>query len=672
MPRLFGDSILRATDSDDEPVPGALLTVYEAGTTTEVPTYSDADLSIAQSVPVVASSAGVFPPVYVPPGTYKLGVTTASGAAISGYPVDNVVAGVGITSVISKDFDNRAAAQAATIASDVGAVRLLGYTTAGDGETAQYKRAASSPGHAGSFQDAEDNWWEIANAKVQVEQLGAVADGATNARGALQSALSFRSEVGLTGSYAISGAVDVSAAGYFRRIIGQGQTFIQMLDAAATFAFGETAAAYGCEIGHVRIEGNDVALVPLRMAEISFSHHVLVHDTMIRGYVDFGIKVEGNNDGSRFERVIIENAPSSHSGSAAFRHLEVGPISGINCTFANCNGWSYWGDYQANWTDCRFTFGVQGLIKFTPTKPTRVLSIRGPYIENVGFRSGAGVPTGSPIGILADGGDIYPNGGIVIDSPQKFYAGWASDLIVARDGAWIHYITGSVPIDGNTVPFTPASPPDPQSGRQLQLFSVLGIDSGSFLRIEGPLKTNFYHVTDNPDGSYADFIGRFQPQSQGYPLRVGGNGHKRVWAGDMTTTTGWTSSNLSSFTSVSGRLRAVCDGTGCNVFQTAAISKADSECLVGKIIVLQMTATPKGAGPFNLNCGLQGAGLSKMTTASSWTEEAGSGSRTYHSFVAYVESDEDIRVNLRPNDSGSEASTSEVDIHEAEIWVLDA
>jgi hypothetical protein len=44
--------------------PGALLDVFQAGTTTRISVFSDSDLSAALSNPVVANSSGVFPSVY--------------------------------------------------------------------------------------------------------------------------------------------------------------------------------------------------------------------------------------------------------------------------------------------------------------------------------------------------------------------------------------------------------------------------------------------------------------------------------------------------------------------------------------------------------------------------------------------------------------------------------
>jgi len=92
MPRLFADTVLRACDANDTPSSGARLFVYLAGTTMPVTTFSDAALTTPQAFPVVADSAGVFPPVYVAAGLYKIALRTAADAELPGSPIDNVPA----------------------------------------------------------------------------------------------------------------------------------------------------------------------------------------------------------------------------------------------------------------------------------------------------------------------------------------------------------------------------------------------------------------------------------------------------------------------------------------------------------------------------------------------------------------------------------------------------
>lgn len=64
------------------PVPGAKLYTYASGTTTPLPTYTTAALTIQHANPVVADSTGLFPPIYLPATAYRVKLTTASGVTI--------------------------------------------------------------------------------------------------------------------------------------------------------------------------------------------------------------------------------------------------------------------------------------------------------------------------------------------------------------------------------------------------------------------------------------------------------------------------------------------------------------------------------------------------------------------------------------------------------------
>lgn len=81
---------LRAYDSNGEPVSGALLRIYEAGTSTAVTVYADSALATPHSPYPAANSAGVFPACYVPGGVYKIDMQTSTGSSLPGYPLDNV------------------------------------------------------------------------------------------------------------------------------------------------------------------------------------------------------------------------------------------------------------------------------------------------------------------------------------------------------------------------------------------------------------------------------------------------------------------------------------------------------------------------------------------------------------------------------------------------------
>jgi hypothetical protein len=64
------------SDANGNPVSGARLFTYEAGTSTPKPTFSDAGLTIANANPVVANAGGVFGPVFATTGDYKLEMQT--------------------------------------------------------------------------------------------------------------------------------------------------------------------------------------------------------------------------------------------------------------------------------------------------------------------------------------------------------------------------------------------------------------------------------------------------------------------------------------------------------------------------------------------------------------------------------------------------------------------
>jgi len=62
---------------------GAKLYTYEAGTTTDLATYSDSGLTIANTNPVVADSAGRFGPIYLQAQDYRIVLKTAADVTIA-------------------------------------------------------------------------------------------------------------------------------------------------------------------------------------------------------------------------------------------------------------------------------------------------------------------------------------------------------------------------------------------------------------------------------------------------------------------------------------------------------------------------------------------------------------------------------------------------------------
>ncbi|WP_210335011.1 ubiquitin-activating E1 FCCH domain-containing protein [Mesorhizobium mediterraneum] len=62
----------------------------------------------------------------------------------------------------------------------ISALRVDGFSAAGDGGAALYKRVVSRPSHAGKVQSLDGAWWELAEPTINVQMLGAVCDGVTN------------------------------------------------------------------------------------------------------------------------------------------------------------------------------------------------------------------------------------------------------------------------------------------------------------------------------------------------------------------------------------------------------------------------------------------------------------------------------------------------------------
>lgn len=89
------------------------------------------------------------------------------------------------------NFASRADVQVATIPSLVAYVRTAGYSTAGDGGAALYRRVSSEPSHPGKVQSSDGAWWELAENRPSVKMFGAKGDGTTDDAAALGNAFSY-------------------------------------------------------------------------------------------------------------------------------------------------------------------------------------------------------------------------------------------------------------------------------------------------------------------------------------------------------------------------------------------------------------------------------------------------------------------------------------------------
>lgn len=80
----------RVTDTNDDPLSGAKLYFYDAGTTDDRTVYQDDALSVAHAQPVVCGSDGLVPAIYVPTGNYRVKGFTSGDSPISGFDFDDI------------------------------------------------------------------------------------------------------------------------------------------------------------------------------------------------------------------------------------------------------------------------------------------------------------------------------------------------------------------------------------------------------------------------------------------------------------------------------------------------------------------------------------------------------------------------------------------------------
>jgi hypothetical protein len=96
------------------------------------------------------------------------------------------------------DYASRSVAAAATLPVGMTFLRTAGYSAAGDGGGALYKKVVSEPSHTGKFQSVDGAWWELVylGGHVTLGQFGAVGNGSTDDRAAIQSAIDTVSAAG--------------------------------------------------------------------------------------------------------------------------------------------------------------------------------------------------------------------------------------------------------------------------------------------------------------------------------------------------------------------------------------------------------------------------------------------------------------------------------------------
>ncbi len=103
MAQPFPGTVFRILDNSGNPVAGALVYAYEAGTTTPKAVYTDATLSVSAGSVVTADASG-FAKFWLGSGAYKFRVTmpvAAGGAELTAYAADNITAPLSVEDLAS-------------------------------------------------------------------------------------------------------------------------------------------------------------------------------------------------------------------------------------------------------------------------------------------------------------------------------------------------------------------------------------------------------------------------------------------------------------------------------------------------------------------------------------------------------------------------------------------
>lgn len=160
MAFLLNDFLLRITDTGGDPISGAKLYVFSAGTTTPAATYTTSALSVAHAHPIVADSGGMLAAVFMDDGDYKLRFTNVAGTTL--FEVDNFAVpdltalGSIAFPVVAKsaDYTVTSADRAKVIEMDAsGIVGLVGVVTANSATLGNgFPFAVSNVGSTGTTQ----------------------------------------------------------------------------------------------------------------------------------------------------------------------------------------------------------------------------------------------------------------------------------------------------------------------------------------------------------------------------------------------------------------------------------------------------------------------------------------------------------------------------------------
>ena len=196
MSTLFFNPWNQYLNGSSQVFAGAKLTFYKSGTTTKQDTYTDSDLTVAHTNPVVADSAGYFDPIYLDGSLpdYKCVLSDSEDTILQSVDPLNP-----IDSSIIKTSDLLADLEAVT---DLSGIRyVLGRSTVGDGYEGLFLFSSGNHTADVTADTSQAIWvapssdptgasgaWKREHQSIYLKWFGAAGDGITDDTTAIQNA----------------------------------------------------------------------------------------------------------------------------------------------------------------------------------------------------------------------------------------------------------------------------------------------------------------------------------------------------------------------------------------------------------------------------------------------------------------------------------------------------
>ena len=167
-------------------------------------------------------------------------------------------------------IDTRANAISQNVPRVIQSIITSGYTTAGDGGGAEYKRVGAEPAHPGKFQSHDGAWWELTSNMLTLEMFGAKRDGVTIDSDAIDNAIACCQATKASGVYPLAGEYAINRTVTFNNEIrfrgaGKMRTVFNLVSAAVISAFTidcpNNASIIGFDIGSFTVVCNAGAVV---------------------------------------------------------------------------------------------------------------------------------------------------------------------------------------------------------------------------------------------------------------------------------------------------------------------------------------------------------------------------------------------------------------------------